>query len=141
SPRILRKDHSHHPEGYRPPLFLTGWVTRGAGHGPRFVSQISGSLRYALRQSTLCSKACPIRSRVASSKCRPMNISPTGRPFDIAHEMLSPGCPVMLKGAVLMIISYGASESCRGALIGVVGIINTSQRFKASSYSALSFGR
>src|SRR5579885_529634 len=63
---------------------------------------------YALRQSTVCSNASPSRSSVESSKCRPISIIPTGRPFDIAHGTLSPGWPVMSKGAVFVIIEYGA---------------------------------
>ena len=62
-----------------------------------------------------------------------MSIKPTGSPLDNAQGTLSPGWPVISKGAVLVIIEYGDCESWRDAFIGVVGITSASHRLSASS--------
>ena len=42
-------------------------------------------------QLTCCSKAWAARKRVASSKCRPTSINPTGSPLDLPQGMLRAG--------------------------------------------------
>src|SRR2546429_8796845 len=46
---------------------------------------------YRFSHAICCSNACPARRSVASSKCRPVSMSPTGRPFDLPHGTLSEG--------------------------------------------------
>ena len=77
----------------------------------------------ALPIQTLPKRPCPdvtneaARSTVASSKCRPTSIIPTGSPSELAHGTLNAGLPVTSKGAVLCKVAQGRAEDRHEAAV------------------------
>ena len=100
------------------------------------------AVRGAGKPPTACSKACATRSTVASSKCLPTIIIPTGSPSASPAGTEQAGCPLTSNGAVFPIISSPRARiSSRGApgpgsgvaRTGSVGMTSTSNRASASS--------